>query len=427
MASFKELEKNKIQIEFNVSMDKFKEAENKVFLKERSKFNVPGFRKGKAPRHIIEQHYGAGLFFEDALDIVFPEGYLEAVKELDVFPVSRPMEVDIKNMDEEKGLTISADIFVKPEVVLGEYKGVEAQKVSHEVTDEDVDNEIKNVLEQNARYVDVEREAKNGDKVTIDYKGSVDGEYFDGGTAEKQNLDLGSGMFIPGFEEQVEGMNIGDEKTITVTFPEKYHSEDLAGKEAKFEVVLHEIKEKQLSEADDEFASEVSEFETLEEYKADIKAKKVEAAQKREKQEQEDKVIEAVLEVCEVDIPQCMIDDEIDSQIKRMEYSLRYQGMSMEQYMQYSGMSMDQFREMQQESCANIVKTRLVLEAIKNAENFEVSEEEMQVELKNLVKEMGADMDEYKKGMTDEQTEYIKDRAIFSKLVDTLISNAKLK
>ncbi len=427
MASFKELEKNKIQVEFNVSMDKFKEAETQVFLKERAKFSVPGFRKGKAPRHIIEQHYGQGLFFEDALDIVFPEAYGEALKELDIFPVSRPMDVDIKKVDEETGLDITADLFIKPEVVLGEYKGVEAEKVSYEVTDEDVDAEIKNVLEQNARYVDVEREAKSGDKVTIDYKGSVDGNYFDGGSAEKQNLDLGSGMFIPGFEEQVEGMKIGDEKTITVTFPEKYHSEDLAGKDAQFEVVLHEIKEKQLSEADDEFASEVSEFETMDEYKADIKAKKVEAAQKREKQEQEDKVIEAVLAVCEVDIPECMIDDEIDNQIKRMEYSLRYQGMSVEQYMQYSGMNMEQFRDMQKESCGSIVKTRLVLEAIKNAENFEVSEDEMEAEMQNLVKEMGTDLEEYKKGMTDDQKEYIKDRAIFNKLIDTLISSAKLK
>ncbi len=427
MASFKELEKNKIQVEFNVSMEKFKEAESAAFLKQRGKFSVPGFRKGKAPRHIIEQHYGQGLFFEDALDAVFPEAYTAAIKELDIFPVSRPQDVDIKKLDEETGLDITADVYVKPEVTLGEYKGVEAQKITYEVTDEDVDKEIENVLEQNARYVDVERAAKNGDKITMDYKGSVDGEYFDGGSAERQDLDLGSGMFIPGFEEQVEGMSIGDEKSITVTFPEEYHAKHLAGKEAVFEVVLHEIKEKQLAEADDEFASEVSEFETLAEYKASIKQKREETAQKRQKQEQEDKVIEAVLGVCEVDIPECMVDDEVDNQIRRMEYSLSYQGLNMEQYMQYTGMTMDKLKEMQKESCENIVKTRLVLEAIKDKENFEISEAEMETEIEALVKETGADLEEYKKSITEEQKEYIKDRAVYSKLIDTLISNAKLK
>ncbi len=426
MASIKELEKNKIQVEFNVTAEEFKAAEMQVFLKERSEFNVPGFRKGKAPKHVVEQHYGQGMFFEDALDIVFPVSYGKAIDELKFEPVSRPLNVDIANFDPEKGIDITMEVYTKPVVELGEYKGISVEKVSHVVTDEDVDKEIERVLEQNARFVDSDKPAKNGDKVIIDYKGSVDGEYFDGGSAERQNLDIGAGRFIPGFEEQLEGMNVGDERNINVTFPEDYHSNDLAGKDAVFEVTLHEIKEKQLSEPDDEFASEVSEFETMDEYRQSIKDKQIADAEKREKQEQEDKVIEAILDASTVDIPDCMVDDEIDGQIRRMEYSLRYQGLDLEKYFEFTGTTLEQMREDQKEMCAQRVKTRLVLEAIKDAENIDATDDDIEAEIAILAGDSDVSVEEYKKSITDSQSEYIKERAVYSKLVNSLVEGASI-
>ncbi len=284
MASIKELEKNKIEIEFEISQELLKQASLKAYNKNKGKINVPGFRKGHAPKAVIEQFYGKNVFFEDTFEIAFPDAYSAALDEKDVFAVSRPENVDIISMEEGKPMVVKAELYVKPEVELGDYRNVSIEFEGKKVLAKDVKAEVEKVIEQNARFEEVERPAKNGDKVVLDYSGSVDGKKFDGGTAEGQTLDLGSGAFIPGFEEQLVGMRAGEEKDIHVTFPEQYHAKELAGKPAVFSVKLVSVKEKQLPKADDEFAQDVSEFDTFEEYQADLKEKlkkRVEAQNKR--------------------------------------------------------------------------------------------------------------------------------------------------
>ena len=278
MAKVESAGANKVKLTVEVTAEDFAEALQKAYLKNKGKFFVQGFRKGKVPRPVIERHYGEGVFYEDAFEILFPESYSRAVEELDIVPVSRP-EIDIEKISKEEGIVYTVEVYVKPEVKLGQYKGVEAELVEAEVTDEQVEAEIARIRERNARWVDVDREAQNGDKVVIDYSGSVDGVKFDGGTADNQIIELGSGTFIPGFEEQIVGMKKGEEKDLTVTFPENYRAKDLAGKEAVFHVKLHDVKQKELPDLDDDFAQDVSEFDTMDEYRADIKAKLLERAE----------------------------------------------------------------------------------------------------------------------------------------------------
>lgn len=427
MAKVTELEKNKIKIEFEIAEDVMKDASMKAYQKRKGKFTIPGFRKGKAPKAVIEQYYGAGVFFEDAFDLAFPDAYSTAIEEMKVEAVSRPENVDVVSMNPGEPMVISAEVWTKPEVELGEYKGVSVEYKAEPLTDEDIEAELKKVVEQNARFVDVERAAQDGDKVVIDYSGSVDGEKFQGGTAEGQTLDLGSGMFIPGFEEQVVGMQVGEEKDINVKFPEEYHAKELSGKDAVFSVKLVAVKEKQLPEMDDELAQDISDFDTFAEYKADFAAKLKEDREKRDKNALENAVIKSVVEACSVDIPACMVENQVEYSLRDLEYSLMYQGLNMELYLQYMGLTEEALREQMRSSAEEKVKTQLVLQAIRDAEKIEAEDADMEKEMAEVAKERGKELAEYKDGMKEDEKEYIKDRAVFNKLVAMLIENAKIK
>jgi len=423
-ASVKEIAANKIQIEFEISQEAIKAASAQAYQKNKGRFTVPGFRKGHAPKGVIEQFYGQDVFFSDALDIAFPDAYSAALDECDVFAVSRPENVEILSMDEGEPVRLKAEVYVKPEVALGEYKGVEVEFAPQTVSEAEVQAEIDRALEQNARFDDVDRAAQNGDKVVLDYSGSIDGVKFEGGTAEAQTLDLGSGTFIPGFEEQVVGMKAGEEKDISVTFPEQYHAEDLAGKDAVFAVRLISVKEKQLPEADDEFAQDVSEFDTFEEYKADVRKTLEERREKQNRYALEDAVVGKVVENARVEIPAPMVDSQVGYQMQELEYTLMMQGLSMQQYLEYSGMTEEQLREQYREPSERRVKTQLVMEAIRNAESVEVTDEELNAQMEEFAKAQKKTLEEYKESIKDDEKEYIKDRAVSEKLIGILVDAA---
>jgi trigger factor len=344
-SKLEKIEKNTATLEIEVSEEQFEKGIQKAYKKNVGRFNIPGFRKGKAPRVIIERYYGEGVFYEDAINEVCPEAYQAAVDQHKLHPVDRP-EIDIVQLEKGKPFIFKAIVTVKPEVVLGDYKGIRVEKKEYPVTDEDVDKELENMRNANARMVAVEgRPAKKDDMVIIDYKGFVGEEQFEGGTAENQPLVLGSGHFIEGFEDQLIGAKAGDSVEVKVTFPEDYHAEHLAGKEAVFKVDVKEIKEKELPDLDDEFAKDVSEFETLEDLKKDIRKKLEERAAHRAKHETEDEVIKKVTELSEIDIPEVMIEKQIDSMVRDFEMQLMYQGLKLEGYLDYYNKSMEEFRD----------------------------------------------------------------------------------
>ena len=425
LAKIENVDVNKVKVTIEVSAEDFAAALQQAYLKNKSKFAVQGFRKGKVPKNVVESYYGEGVFYEDAFEIVFPDSYKAAVDELDIVPVSRP-DIDIEKIGKSEGLVYNATIFVKPEVELGEYKGVKAEKVEAKVDKAAVDNEVSSAAERNARWVDVKRAAKDKDKVIIDYSGSVDGVVFDGGTAENQTLELGSNTFIPGFEEQVIGLNIGEEKDITVTFPEQYQAEQLAGKEAVFHIKLHEVKEKELPEIDDEFAQDVSEFDTLEEYKADILKKMTESAEKQADQQTKTNVVKAVTETAKIDLPDIMVENQIDNQIQQMEYSMMYQGIKLEDYLKMLGITMEALREDYRESAKSMVMSQLVVEAIQKAEGIEATDEQLAEELEKRAKQYNKELEEYKKAVSEEELEYIKDNIAYDSTVQFLVDNANL-
>ncbi len=426
MATVKELEKNKVELSFEISEDQLKEASVKAYHKNKGKFNVPGFRKGHAPKAVLERYYGDNLFLEDAFDIAFPEAYKAAVEEKDLFVVSRPENINIVSMEPGKPMTVSAEVYLKPEVELGAYKGVKVEFKEEKLAEDAVEKDIEAARERNARYEDADREAKTGDRVVIDYSGSVDGEKFNGGTAEAQTLNLGSGTFIPGFEEQVAGMKAGEKKEIHVTFPEDYREKTLAGKAAVFEVTLGAVKEKQLPEADDDFAQDVSDFDTLEEYKADLQKKLEKRNEERNKARLENAVIEKIVTEAKVEIPAPMVDAQIESQLQEMAYNLAYQGMSMEQYCQYAGTTMEQMKEELRAPSEQRVKTQLVLQAIKDAEKIEASEEAVNEIIKGFAEAQNKELDAYKEAMEEEELDYIKNRAEYEALGDFLVKSAKV-
>ncbi len=416
---------NKLKIEIEVSAEDFATALQEAYNKSKSKFSVQGFRKGKAPRRVVENYYGEGIFYEDAFEIVFPKSYTDAVDAEGIVPVSRP-DIDIKTIDEAEGVVYTAEVFVKPEVKLGEYKGVEAERVESKVDDKQVDAAIAKEAERNIRWVDVDREAKDKDKVIIDYSGSVDGEKFEGGTAENQPLELGSNAFIPGFEEQVVGMKKGEERDITVKFPDEYQAEHLAGKDAVFHIKLNEIKEKEMPEVNDDFAQDVSEFDTLEEYKASVKEKLVKQAQEQANKQTQNNVIEKVVGNATIDLPECMVDNQIDNQIQQIEYSMMYQGIKLADYMQMTGMTMEQLRSDYRETADKSVRTQLVLEAVKNAEGIVATDEQVEEELKKRAETYKKDLEEYRKDVRDEEMEYIKDNIAYDNTVSFLVESANL-
>ncbi len=425
LAKVENVDVNKVKVTIEITAEDFAAALQQAYLKNKSHFAVQGFRKGKVPKSVVESYYGEGVFYEDAFEIAFPDSYRAAVDELEIVPVSRP-DIDIEKIGKEEGLTYSATIFVKPEVELGEYKGVKAEKVEAKVAEDALEKELNRAAERNVRWIDVKRAAQDKDKVIIDYSGSVDGVVFDGGTAENQTLELGSNTFIPGFEEQVIGLNIGEEKDITVTFPKEYQAEDLAGKDAVFHIKLHEVKEKEMPELDDEFAQDVSEFDTIEEYKADILKKLTEGAEKQADQQTKTNVIEAVVKTAKIELPEIMVENQIDNQIQQMEYSMMYQGIKLEDYLKMLGITMEALREDYRESAKSMVISQLVVEAIQKKEGITASDEQVEKELEKRAKQYGKETEEYKKAVSEDELEYIKDNIAYDNTVSFLVENADL-
>ena len=427
MASFVEdLGDNKVKIEIEIDGKRFNDTMNKVYQKLKGNYNVPGFRRGKAPRVMIENHYGSTVFFNDAFADIYPEVYEEAIKENSLEVVSDAENLKITKGDLDDVIAFSVEVYVKPEVKLGEYKGLKVKRLSTELTDEQVEEEVERIRNQNARWVEVERPAKEGDTVVMDYSGSIDGVKFDGGTAENQSLELGSGMFIPGFEEQLVGLKKGDEKDINVTFPEKYSS-DLAGKDAVFAINLKEVKEKELPEMDDEFAQDVSEFETLDEYRADLKKKLEEEAENRARVGLENQLLERLAEGVTVDIPAPMVETEIDNNVQQLSYQLMYQGLKIEDYLGYADKTMEELREDYRNVAEEHVKMRLAVEELIEELEMTPSDEEAAKKMEELAEEAGKTVEEYKKTLGDREIDYFKDRLAMEKMFDYLVENAEIE
>lgn len=419
-------EKSVVRIKITLDKQEWEAAIQKAYDKTKGRFNIPGFRKGKAPKHVIEQQYGKGVFFEEAINAAFPEHYYAILeKEPTIEAIDRP-EIEIEKISDD-GITMVAVVPIKPEVKLAEYKGIKFDKVEYNVTDADVENELKRLQQRNAREVAVEgRAAKNGDITVIDYSGSVDGVKFDGGTAEKQTLELGSGRFIPGFEEQVEGMNIGEERDITVKFPDDYGAENLKGKNAVFHIKLHEIKAKELPEINDEFIKDAAGAESVEAYKADTKKKLQESNEKRAKAETEDKIIKAIAEKCEVEIPDALIERQIDSMVQDMEYRMMYQGIKLEDYLKYTKQTMEDYRKGFRKQAEEQVKIQLVIDKILTVENIKAEQEEIDKKIADQAIAMGKDAEEYKKSLNERQIAYFENNVLIDKLFAFLTANNKI-
>ena len=393
--SVSEPEKNVRVLEFGCDRKTFDEAVTAVYRRKAPKLSVPGFRPGKAPQHFIEKMYGSGIFYEEAVNDMIPALYPDALKESGLKPVSRP-EFDIVELNDE-GLTLSAKFYVKPEVKIDGYKGLTVKKVVNEITDEAVDAEIKTVRERNARSVEItDRPAKIGDTVILDYSGSVDGELFEGGTAEKQSLELGSGMFIPGFEDQVAGHSIGEEFDVNVTFPEAYNAKELAGKAAVFKCTIHNINEKDVPELDDEFVADVSEFNTVDEYKADVRARLEKREADRADNEAKDEIITKLVEALEADIPEAMFEGEVENEFDSYTQRLSSQGISFDMYSKYTGITAEQMKEQMRPNAERQVKLRLALEQIAAQENIEVTEEDTNAEYEDIAKTYSMEVEKVK-------------------------------
>ena len=417
--------KNEVKLTFTVEAKKFEEAMEKVYTKTAKYFNIPGFRKGKAPMQLVERQYGSEIFYEDAFNELAPEVYDEAIKNNDIEAVSKP-NIDITQMEKGKDLIFTATVQTKPEVKLGKYKGIEIKKIEYNVSDEEIDHELGHMQERNSRLISVEdRPVEEGDITVIDFEGFVDGVAFEGGKAENHELEIGRKTFIPGFEDQIIGMKIDEERDINVKFPEEYFSKDLAGKDATFKVKLHEIKKKELPELDDEFAKDVSEFDTLDELKKSIKEKIEEENKNKEKYETEEEAIKTVCENTEIDIPSGMIELEIDNMIKDIEARLSYQGLKLEQYLQMMGKTESEMRKEFEEQAARSVKSRLVLEAIATAEDTLPTDEEVTEKIKEMAKQYNRDEKEL---LENEQLKsYIADSMKTEKAIDFIVKNAKIK
>ena len=416
--------KNMVKLVIEASAEEFEAGLNAAYNKNKNKISVPGFRKGKAPRKMIEQLYGSQIFFEDAANEIIPDAYADAAKESGLDIVSQP-KVSIEQLEAGKPFIFAAEVAVRPEVELGEYKGVEVTKADAEVTDADVEEELKKVQDQNSRTVSVEdRAVKDGDMTVIDFEGFIDGEAFDGGKGENYPLTIGSHSFIDTFEEQMIGMNIGEEKELNVTFPEEYHAENLKGKPATFKVTVKEIKEKQLPELDDDFAQDVSDFDTLAEYKDDLKKKIAERKESEAKAKKESEAIEKVVEAAKMDIPQAMIDTQVNRMLEDFAMRLQQQGLSVEQYFQYTGMTADKIMEEMKPEAVKRIKNSLVLEAVAKAENIEVSEEEFEAELQKMADMYKMEIEKIKEFMQDAEAKQMKDDIAIQKAVELIVSSA---
>lgn len=416
-------EGNVVNFKLTIDNDKFEAAINRAYNKNKGRFNIAGFRKGKAPRKIIENNYGKGVFYEEAIDIIFPEVYPGALDELQLSPIDRP-SIDVEEISKDNGLVLLVQVEVKPEFELGQYKGIEVAKVDYNVTDEEVDAKLNELQEKASRLVDSDKEIENGDTANIDFEGFKDGVAFEGGKAEGHNLVIGSGSFIPGFEEQLIGKKAGDEVDVNVTFPAEYHAEELAGAPVVFKVKVNAVKVKELPELNDEFAQDTTEFETLAELKADLKAKAEEEAAAKAKSEERNAVVEAAVANTEVEVPQTMIDAQIDNSIMELNYSLQYQGFSIEQLLEMTGKTMEELREERKEEAEKSVKASLVVDAIAKAENVEVSEEEIEAELTKMAEAYNMTLDQIKEALKANDLEDIKGQLRIRKTIDFLVESA---
>lgn len=417
---------NEVKLEFTVEAEKFDGAIKTVFNKSAKYFNIPGFRKGKAPYQIVEKTYGAQIFYEDAFNEIAGQAFEEGLKENNIEAVSKP-EVEIKQIEKGKDLIFTAVVQTKPEVTLGKYKGIQIKKVEYNVSDEDVNHELMHMAEKNARLVSVEdRPVESGDITVIDFEGFVDGVAFEGGKAENYDLEIGSNSFIPGFEDQVIGTKIDEEKDINVKFPEEYFSKELAGKDATFKVKVHAIKKKELPKLDDEFAKEASEFDTLKELKASIKERLEKENEEKQKYETEEAVVKAVTENIKVEVPSGMIETEVENMIKDIETRLSYQGIKFDQYLQMLGKTMEEMKKEYEPQAEEAVKTRLMLEAVIKAEKIEANIEEIDEKIKEMAKNYGKENDEAFL-QNENVRNYIEEGIKSEKAVDFLVKNAKMK
>lgn len=416
--TFEKGKKSTVKITIDLTAKEWQAAIEEAYEKTKSRYSMPGFRKGKVPKKVLETAYGEGVFYEEAINQAFPKYYGEVLdKEPSIDVVAAP-ELDIKKIG-AKGITMVAVVAVKPEVVIGEYKGINFKKNVYNVTDEEIEADVKRLQERNSRLVDVtDRVVQDGDNVIIDYSGSVDGVKFDGGTAQKQTLVIGSGMFIPGFEEQVIGMNIGEERDITVKFPEEYHAENLKGKDAVFAIKLHEIKVKELPEINDEFIKEAVGAESVEAYKKETREKLEKQNDLRAERELEDAIVKKVTETSDVEIPDAMIENQIDRMVQEMEYRLSYQGLKLDDYLKYMNKTMDDFRKDYAEQAAEYVKSQLVIEAIIEKEEITASDEEVEKRLEEMAASQGRPVPEVKKNAR--QLDYIKNDVIIKKFFELL-------
>ena len=418
------LEKNMAKLTIEVSSDDLEKALQSAYMKQKNKISLPGFRKGKVPRQMIEKMYGAEIFYDDAANALIPKAYADAYDECELEIVSRP-EIDVVQIEKGKPFIFTAEVATKPEVTLGEYKGLEVDKISTRVTQKEVDAKVQEEAEKNARTITVEdRPVQDGDEVILDFEGFVDGVAFEGGKVENYPLTIGSGSFIPGFEEQLVGAEAEKEVEVNVTFPEDYHAEDLKGKAAVFKCTIHEIKAKELPEIDDEFAAEVSEFDTLEEYKADIKAKIKEQKASEGKTKQEDQVVEQAVKNAEYEIPKAMIETQALQMVEDFGQRIQSQGLTMEQYFQFTGMTADKMLEEMRPQAIKRIETRLVLEAIAKAENIEISDEKLDEELAKMAEAYKMEVDKLKEFMSDNEKKQMKEDMAVQEAVTFLVENA---
>jgi len=423
--TYEKLSSNKAKLTFVIPAEQFDEAMQKAYLKNRGRINVPGFRKGKAPRSLIERMYGEAIFYDDALEMVFPDAYDAAIAEYDLKPVDRP-EVNVDEIGAGQDLKFTCEVFVRPDVELGQYKGLEVEITKQTVTEEEINARIEQDRQKAARTIDVDdRAVEEGDTVNLDYAGSVDGVAFAGGTAQGQTLTIGSHQFIPGFEEQMVGMAIGEEKDLNVTFPEQYHSEELAGKAAVFHVKVNGIQKTEMPELDDDFAADVSDFDTFEAYKANIVKELEERAEKINDVTFENALVEKAVENATIDVPHAMIHEQLHYIMREMEMRMAYQGLRMEDYLKYTGQTMEQLEGAYHGEAEKRVRIELTLEAIRKAEAIEPTEDEIKVQIEEQAKRMGQEVEAFEKSLTDEQRAYLADSAAVQKVVDLLKAEGK--
>lgn len=424
-ATFISKENNRVKFTMDFTAEEFEAAVVKAYQDSKDKFNIDGFRKGKAPRSIIEKHFGEGVFFEDAINNLFQTSYPDALNELELEVIDSP-HADFSEIGKGKPLTITIDVDVYPVVEVKDYKGIEVEQVDPEVTDEDVDRDIEAMRKRNSRMVVADRPVENGDTIILDYTGFVGEEQFKGGTAENQELKIGSGMFIPGFEEQLIGVKAGESKDVVVTFPEEYQAKELAGKEAIFKCKVHEVKFEELPELDDEFAKDVSEFDTLAELRDDARARILESAKLQCENEAKDKVIAQVYENNKVEAPATMVADEMDRMIQELEQQMRYQGLNIQQYLQFTGSTLDDFRKEIKPEAEKRVATRIVLRSIGDVEKVEVTDEDMDKELQRMSEAYNTDPENIKKMLGEDNLAFFRKDIALTKVMDMLYNEAKI-